>query len=128
MAATFFDEVLAVEAGGQVKVGQREPVGRTEPGEPFEDLEGVVLDAPAAYLVHLVSEPVGDEVGIGRDVDPEGLDVVTRVGDDGEVRSDHRLHAGRQLGASSPSREEDYLHEKGSPSGRPVNWMPAWVL
>jgi hypothetical protein len=44
-----------------------------------------VAPQPVAALVDLVGQPVGDEVGIRRDVDAVDLRVVPGVGDDDQV-------------------------------------------
>jgi hypothetical protein len=44
-----------------------------------------VAAQPVAALVDLVGQPVGDEVGIRRDVDAVDLRVVPGVGDDDQV-------------------------------------------
>jgi hypothetical protein len=44
-----------------------------------------VAAQPEAALVDLVGQPVGDEVGIRRDVDAVDLRVVPGVGDDDQV-------------------------------------------
>ena len=92
----------AVEAGGEVAVGEPEPVGRPELDQAVEDGEGVVLDAPAALLVDLAAEPVGDQVGVGGDVDARDLDVVGGVGDHREPVAEQVLHARRELAPPVP--------------------------
>jgi hypothetical protein len=44
-----------------------------------------VAAQPEAALVDLVGQPVGDQVGIGRDVDAVDLHVVPGIGDDDQV-------------------------------------------
>ena len=41
------EELAPVEAGGEVAVGEAEPVRRAELGQPLEDGEAVVADAPS---------------------------------------------------------------------------------
>ena len=96
------------------------------------DREGVALDAPAALLVDQAGEPVGAEVGVGRDVEAVDLAVVGGVRDDREVGVEERLHPGRELRAAGAPGEEatlvDRSHSQWSASGRPVIRMPAWTL
>ena len=106
-------ELTPVEAGGEVAVGEPEPVGRAEPRQPLEDGEGVVADPPAALGVDFAAQPVGDEVGVGRDVDAEGFDVVAGVGDHREVGPDLLLQPGAEFGSAGPAGE------KGDPHSRP---------
>ena len=61
-------------------------------------------------------------------MDAEDLDVVAGVGDHGQVRPDHLLETLGQSGSARAPRQEDALHEKGSPSGSPVILIPEWAL
>ena len=97
--------------------------GRTSSGAPslrqaLEDGEGVVADPPAALRVDFAAEPVGDEVGVGGDVDAERLDVVAGVGDHREVGADLLLHPGAEFGAAGAAGEEGDPHRPPRPSGR----------
>jgi NADPH-dependent F420 reductase len=78
--------------------------------------------------VDFAAEPVGDEVGVGGDVDAEGLDVVAGVGDHGQLGADLLLQAGAELGAAGAAGEDDDPHAQGSPSGRYESLRPAWAL
>ena len=112
------DELAPVEAGGEVAVGEAEPARGAEPLQALEDGEGVVADTPAALLVDFAAEPVGDEVGVGRDVDAERLDVVAGVGDHREVGAELLLHPRSELGAAGAAGEERDSHLLPMPSGR----------
>ena len=50
-----------------------------------ERVPALALAAPPAILVDQARERVQEAVEIGRDVQPEDLEVVTDVSDDGEV-------------------------------------------
>ena len=124
------DEHSPVQAGGEVAVGEAEPVGSAEADQAVEGGEGVALDAPAALLVDLAAQPVGDQVGIWGDVEADDLDVVGGVGDHREAGAEQVLHAGCQLGPAGASGEDHAAldHAQGSPSGRYVILMPAAAL
>ena len=137
-AAAGVEELAAVEAGGEVAVGEAEPVRRAEPGEALEDGEGVVADPPAALGVDFAAQPVGDEVGVGGDVDAERLDVVGRCwrSPSGRRRSPpacrrrvwrRRCRRRAALPASAAGAPAQ-AHDQWSPSGRPVSLIPAWAL
>ena len=81
-------------------------------------MKAVVADAPAALLVDFAAEPVGDEVGVGGDVDAERLDVVAGVGDHRQVGADLLLHPGGEFGAAGAAGEEGDPHLAPTPSGR----------
>src|SRR6185436_13448811 len=115
-APALVEELAPVEAGGEVAVGETEPARRPEPAQPLEDREAVVLQAPAALLVDFAAQPVGDEVGIGGDVDAERLDVVAGVGDHAELGAELLLHAGGELGTTSTSSEQGYAHRQNKDS------------
>ncbi len=109
-AAAVVEELAAVEAGGEVAVGEAEPAGGAEALQALEGVEAVVADAPAALGVDFAAEPVGDEVGVGGDVDPERLDVVAGVGDHRQVGADLLLHPGGQFGAAGAAGEKGDAH------------------
>ena len=142
--ASLADEVGPVKAGGEVAVGEPEPVRRPELDQPLEGGEAVVADPPAALLVDLARQPVGDQVRVGGDVDAEGLDVVAGVGDHRQVAC-RAAPASRRPAwrrrclppAARPSRHRIALsamlrplraHAQWSWSGSPVIRIPAWVL
>ena len=50
-AAARREELAAVEAGGEVAIGEAEPVRRTDLRHPLDDGEAVVAQPPAALLV-----------------------------------------------------------------------------
>ena len=124
-AAALGDELAPVQAGREVAVGEAEPVGRPEPDQAVEDGERVVLDSPAALLVDLAGQPVGDQVRIRGDVDPRDLDVVGAVGDHRETGAEEVLHAGGELRPAGASGEDDaaldsaHGQARPRPSGRP---------
>ena len=75
--------------------------------------------SPAACFVVGARERVEDRVEVGRDVQPEHLDVVADVADDGDVRRrrrvDDALHEAR---AADAAREDDELHARRSSRAR----------
>ena len=63
---------------------------------------------PPAALVDPVSQPEGDEIGVGGDVGAVDLDVVAGVGHyDQVVGTDHVEHPARQLRPAGPAGEHD---------------------
>ena len=113
-------KLVPVEAGREVAVGEPEPVGGAELHEPLEDGRAVALDPPALLLVDLVGEPVGDQVGVGRDVDAEQLDVVGRV-------RDHRQPVAQQRPACPPRASRRRCRRRARRSDRSVTlvqWSP----
>ena len=56
-------------------------------------------------------EAVEDGVEVGRDVEPEHLQVVADVADDRQLaRPEHVVQPGRELGAADAAREENDVH------------------
>ena len=97
----------------------RNQVGRPAASSASITCQRVAADAVAA-LVDRVGEPVGDEVGVGRDVDAVDLHVVAGVGDHRQVLgADHVEQAARQLRAAGAAGEERYATR--ARSGRPVS-------
>ncbi len=111
---------------GRCRWRGRDRRARTSPGAPSCDEalvhgEGVVADAPAAFLVDRVGEPVGDEVGVGADEEAMDLDVVAGVGDRRESSPPIGvLEAGGELRAPGAAGKADDAHRRASftPSGR----------
>ncbi len=76
-----------------------------------ERVPGLVGTAPTALLVGDAGERVEDAVEVGRDVQPEHLDVVTHVAYDGYVaRFDYRESAAEEPRAPDAAREDGCLH------------------
>src|SRR5262249_15912008 len=123
-------ELPPIEAGGEVTVGEPEPVRGAELHQPVEDGERIALDSPAALLDDLAGRPIGDQVGVGGDVDARDLDVVPGVGDHRKPASQQILQPGRQLRAAGAAGELDAPagHAQWSPSGRSVMRIPARAL
>src|SRR5262245_530800 len=72
----------AKNVSGQVAVAQIEPAfGLRVAEELFEAVEGVTGQSPAGFRVDRPGQRVGDDVQVGRDVQPEHLDVVASVDD-----------------------------------------------
>ena len=107
--AALRDEVGAVEAGGEVAIGEREPPRRPEPLESLVDDRGVCANAPAALLVDLADEPVGDQVRVRRDPEAMDVGVVGGVHDHREVGSEVILKPGGELPAAGSAGKQDDL-------------------
>ena len=96
------------ETGGEVAVTEPEPVRRSQLHELLERSVGLSLYAEAALFVDHTGEPVGHEIGVGRDMQAEGRDVVRRVGDHGKaVFAEHVEQAPGELCAPGASRKQD---------------------
>src|SRR5215472_17229559 len=65
----------------EVAIAEREPVLATELADGRERTPRLVAAAPTALLVGQPRERVEDRVEVGRDVQPEDLDVVADVAD-----------------------------------------------
>ncbi len=97
-----------LQAVGEVAVPEVEPDVDAQFAQAVHDGEGVAVQPPPA-AVDPVSEPEGDEIGIGRDVGAVDLDVVAGVGDHHELSGTRDIeHAAGQLGASGPTGEHDH--------------------
>ena len=73
----------AENVSGQVAVAQVEPAfGLRVAEELFETVKGVAGQSPAGFWVDSPGQRVGNDVQVGRDVEPEHLYVVARVDDD----------------------------------------------
>src|SRR5262249_29783416 len=107
-ALAFVEQLGSHQAGREVGVAEPKPAGSAELDEPFERVERLALDPEPAPLGDHAREPVGDEVGIGRDMKAEGGDVVASAGDDGElVRAEQVEHAAREPRATGAAGEKD---------------------
>ena len=124
------EPAAALEAGREVAVGEPEPVRRAELDLRRSNTVNASSRIPQPrLLVDLIGQPVGAEVGIGGDVDAEGLDVVARC---------WRSRSGRtptiawipaaSLAPPVPPASSDDVHAQGSVSGRPTSLSPAWAL
>ena len=108
------------QAGGEILVAELEPVGRADPDQLLEGVVRVVADSVAALLVDHVGEPVGDQVGVGGDVQAECGDVVAGVGDHRQlVRLERVGEPARQLGAAGAAgQQRDHCASGRGPAGR----------
>ena len=107
----------AVHAGREVAVGELEPARGAELDEALEDRERVVADPPAALLVDLAGQPVGDQVGIGRDVEPEDSMSSPVLAITARSLAEQLLHPGRELRPARPAGE----HATATVSGERVH-------
>ena len=73
------------EVEAEVAVAEPEPVLAAERGDGRERLPGLACPAPAPLLVVQAGERVEDAVEVGRDGEPEHLEVVADVADHGHV-------------------------------------------
>ena len=101
----------ADEVQPEVEVAELEPVLAAELADGLERVPGLVRAPPAALLVVQPGERVEDRVEIGRDVQPEHLDVVADVADHRDVtRLDDLDEPLDEPCAAHAAREDDDLH------------------
>ena len=95
----------------EVAVAEREPRLSAERLDRLERLPRLAGASPAALLVVQPGQRVQHRVEIGRDVQPQHLDVVADVAGDGDVARvhgvDEPLHEPRTADAAG---ENDHLH------------------
>ena len=99
------------EMEAEVEVAEPEPVLAAPPARRRERVPALAGAAPAALVVDEACERVEQRVEVGRDVQPEDLEVVADVADDGQLtgREDVR-ETSREAGAAASAREQDDLH------------------
>ena len=98
------------ETHGEVAVAEANQCGGAAALKHVHHLPRVAVQAPAA-LVDRVGQPVGHEVGVGGDVNPVDVHVVTGVGDHAELAGNAR-QAAPQPGPARAAGEQDY--QRGS--------------
>src|SRR5207253_1335015 len=93
----------------EVEIPELEPCLAAEGRDGFERAPGLVRAAPAALLVGEPREGVEDAVEVGRDVEPEHLQVVADVPDDRDVarRADLREAAHEPRPADAAGEDAD---------------------
>jgi hypothetical protein len=97
----------AHEVEAEVPVAEREPRLAAEAAGGRERVRRLVAHAPAALLVEEPGERVEDGVEVGRDVEPEDLDVVADVHDRRDLRGPRRpCERVHEPGAAEPSAED----------------------
>lgn len=74
-----------MEMRRKVSVAEREPALMSEPCQLLADREAFVSTPPLLVRVHEAGQPVSDGVEVGADPQTMHVDVVTHVGDDGDV-------------------------------------------
>src|SRR5262249_57289253 len=79
------------EVDAEVEVAEPEPALAAELGDGLERLPGLARAAPALRLVEAAGERVEDRVEVGRDVEPEHLEVVADVAHDRQLARVDRL-------------------------------------
>src|SRR5215472_4038907 len=96
-------------------------VAKLEPGRSAECLErrhkgpGLVAPAPSGRRVIDTGQCVEKRVYIGRNREPEMLEIIPCVGDDGQrTRRQGTVKAERQLSAADPTRQSEHAHRKRS--------------
>ena len=94
-----------------VEVAEHEPALPAPGPRRLERLPRLARPPPAALGVVQAGEAVEDGVEVGRDVEPEHLEVVADVADDRQLaRPEHVVQPGRELGAADAAREENDIH------------------
>ena len=126
--AALGEEVGPVEAGGEVAVGEPEPArARRARSSRSWTVKRVVADPPAALLVDLAGEPVGDQVGVGGDVERRGPRCRRRCwrSPRGRRRAASCMPGGELRPAGAAGEQTTVTLDRGSvtaqwsPSGRP---------
>src|SRR5215831_8905638 len=103
----------------EVAVAEREPGLAVERAHGVERVPRLSGAPPAALLVVEPGERVEDRVEIRRDVEPQHLDVVADIPDDGDVPGADRIDdAEREACAADAAGEDDDLHAGASCSCR----------
>ncbi len=85
-------QCAAPDVQRQVAVAQREPVGRPELAQPGHALQRVAGDAPALRSVDQAGQRAGDNIEVGRNIQPVQLEVVAGVDDRGHILGRGDLH------------------------------------
>ena len=75
----------------EVAVAELEPVRAAELRHGLERVPRLVGASPTALVVQQARERVEDAVDVGRDAEPEGLEVVADIHDRGDARPAERL-------------------------------------
>ena len=91
----------APQVGAQVAVAELEPGRRAQSREHPGARPGLVADAPAGLLVGQPGEGVQQRVEVGRHGQPVELQVVARVGHDGQVERPARRGSAAVADASA---------------------------
>ena len=94
----------------EVQVAELEPRVAAELADGFERTPGLARATPTAFLVVQPREGVEDRVEIGRDVEPEHLDVVADVSDHGDVTRRDLDEPLDEAGAAHAAGEDGDLH------------------
>ena len=107
------------EMDAEIAVAEPEPVLPAPVRRGVEGVPRLVGPPPATLRVDEPAERVEQAVEIGRDVEPEDLDVVADVSDDRELaRLEHVREAAREASAAAAAREQDDLHAGTARSAR----------
>ena len=101
----------AHEVEPDVAVAEPEPVLAAQARRRLERVPRLVGPPPATLGVDEPGERVEQAVEVRRDVEPEDLEVVADVADDGELAGlEDAGEAAREAGAAAAAREEDDPH------------------
>src|SRR5262245_20538301 len=95
----------------EVEVAEPEPVLPAPARDRLERAPALLGATPAALVVGQIGERVENRVEVGRDVQPEYLEVVADVPDDRQLaRLENVLQAAGEARAADTAGEEDDLH------------------
>src|SRR5271155_3007594 len=102
-------------------MGSEIAIAKLEPGLAAQRLErrhegpGLAAPTPSELRVVDPGERVEERVDIRRNREPEMLEIVAGVGDDGQLsRWQNTVQAEGQLGAADPARQRQHAHRKRS--------------
>ena len=102
----------------EVEVAELEPAFAAQLANRLEGAPRLVRSPPAALVVAESRNRVDDRVEVGRDMEPEHLDVVADVSDDRDVRGRNDVHqAADEPRAANSAGEDCDLHAVTRSSG-----------
>ena len=99
----------ALDMGREIAVAEVEPGLAAEASQRLHKGPGLVAPAPAELRIVEAGEGVEQGVDIGRDREPQMLEIVAGIGDDGQrAGRQDAIEAERQLGAADPARQRKH--------------------
>src|SRR6185437_2546967 len=106
--SAFAQKTCACRVHCKIAVAELEPVFTVEAGESLHEIPGFAGAAPSAFRVGDAAERIKNGVEIGRNVQPEMLEVVAGVDDDGQLFGcEHAREAERELGAANAAAQRN---------------------
>src|SRR5689334_3969298 len=93
---------------GEIAIAEPEPSLATKATDSLHEIPALAGAAPAAFHVGKTAECIDDRVDVRRDMQPELLEIITGVDDDGEVGADRPFQPQRKLGAADAAAQSDH--------------------